>query len=956
MFDGVRDFFEMPQATARWFLSGDRPLPTDMSLLSDEVLRMAWMMTEADALVPDAALPVDPAAAERLRREAEQRALTDAAATAEATAFPALCALYDDLLSIQAEPTEVARIDRLAKAEVDLHALPQLLSTAEKRHAVHLAVEIAELRATTLAGLGLADDALAAWHEALDRGSSADAVLPEGRYRQRLLVKMAGWLAGQDADEALRTLLPLMASEDVPRPADTESLSLQSMLVSFYIRFNDLFEAETRVAALQGALGALGCVDSPSGHYDDVLPIWAQVARQSHGSNTERYRFLKQIFVCWYRIQSFRYQQPSATAEDARRMNAISDLLMRMQRFEQQVAVEDAAFPEQEAPVMQPEPLGQADQEVRRYAEVMEAAAGDDSPEEAQTRLLAFSGDEEMSTEYRGRALIRLGQIALGAGDAAEARRRFLSAGSLAQQCAVDDVILEAFKGVGIADFVSGDFAAASEAAGHGIARVEAMRARVRAPYLSSAFMADKFELYLLGINAARHAGDPATMLTRTELMKARELQRPPGSMEFRVRAETRVVLARLREEMDEPGVAPADRAWMAERRRALWQQMMISESAPPRDFDLSALQAALGADTVALSYFFFSEDVLIVTGISQNEVRTERIGLTENTPLYPAIRAFAGATNQSRGLRKVLGRIAPILLPEGLNGLLERADQIVICPHQVLHGVPFAALPWRGAPLLDRFDMGTVPNLTCLTFDPVPERACGFVGVATEHARLNGTDLPPLSNVEPEARAAAALWEASGAETTIRLGADATCSEMLKPDLAEALARARVVQFGTHGTDVASGEAMRAPMDSSLCMADLALDGMQISTLDLSAELVVLAACHAGKRAASARGLARLPADSVYGLQAAFHCAGARAVIGGLWELDDSAAAVITPALHRHLLAGLPPSRALRRALLAYRDTAGPIFDQPSFWGAYSLVAFGPEAFGLNLRERERS
>jgi len=194
----------------------------------------------------------------------------------------------------------------------------------------------------------------------------------------------------------------------------------------------------------------------------------------------------------------------------------------------------------------------------------------------------------------------------------------------------------------------------------------------------------------------------------------------------------------------------------------------------------------------------------------------------------------------------------------------------------------------------------------------------------------------------------AAKVWTDAGADATLFLGAAAQYDLITDADTLAALARAKVVQFGLHGSDVSTSDLLQSPMESGLYLYDEHLDGLDISTFDLSADVVVLAACHAGKRAISARGLATLPDDSVYGLQAALHTAGAQSMIGGLWEIDDVAAAKITPDLHRRLVAGEIPAAALRGALLTYRDKAGPILNGVAFWGAFSLVAFGPRTLGL--------
>jgi CHAT domain-containing protein len=75
--------------------------------------------------------------------------------------------------------------------------------------------------------------------------------------------------------------------------------------------------------------------------------------------------------------------------------------------------------------------------------------------------------------------------------------------------------------------------------------------------------------------------------------------------------------------------------------------------------------------------------------------------------------------------------------------------------------------------------------------------------------------------------------------------------------------------------------------------------------------DLTVLSACETGL-GATAGG------DGVFGLQRAFHVAGARNVIASLWRVDDAATAALMALFYRKLwLENRPPLQALREAQL---------------------------------------
>jgi CHAT domain-containing protein len=62
---------------------------------------------------------------------------------------------------------------------------------------------------------------------------------------------------------------------------------------------------------------------------------------------------------------------------------------------------------------------------------------------------------------------------------------------------------------------------------------------------------------------------------------------------------------------------------------------------------------------------------------------------------------------------------------------------------------------------------------------------------------------------------------------------------------------------------------------------------------------------------------------EGVFGLQRAFHLAGARNVVVTLWQVDDRATAALMAVFYRELWdKGQPPIEALRRAQLeVYRN-----------------------------------
>ena len=76
---------------------------------------------------------------------------------------------------------------------------------------------------------------------------------------------------------------------------------------------------------------------------------------------------------------------------------------------------------------------------------------------------------------------------------------------------------------------------------------------------------------------------------------------------------------------------------------------------------------------------------------------------------------------------------------------------------------------------------------------------------------------------------------------------------------------------------------------------------------------------------------------EGVFGLQRAFHVAGARDVVASLWKVDDVATAELMGRLYRALeQEGLAPAAALRRAQLELLHSSQWSF--PYYWGAFAV------------------
>lgn len=203
----------------------------------------------------------------------------------------------------------------------------------------------------------------------------------------------------------------------------------------------------------------------------------------------------------------------------------------------------------------------------------------------------------------------------------------------------------------------------------------------------------------------------------------------------------------------------------------------------------------------------------------------------------------------------------------------LDRATGIVFVPIGAMANIPFAALHDGTSYLLDRCRVAVAASID-LAPPAVRDGARRLlIGVGDEAAPM----------VAAEVAAIARLGEA---ETTTMLDDDATAEAMLSaaPDH-------DIVHIACHGVHRADNPAL-----SALQFADRDVTAIELSSLDLDGQLVLLSACSSGRQ--SPQG----SLDELLGLPRAFLAAGARDVIVNLWPVDDVAARELMSDLHSRL------------------------------------------------------
>jgi len=113
-------------------------------------------------------------------------------------------------------------------------------------------------------------------------------------------------------------------------------------------------------------------------------------------------------------------------------------------------------------------------------------------------------------------------------------------------------------------------------------------------------------------------------------------------------------------------------------------------------------------------------------------------------------------------------------------------------------------------------------------------------------------------------------------------------------------------------------------------------LQFQEIIHLSLSADLVTLSACDTATGKLEGE-------EGIDGLAEAFLLAGAKSVVGALWDVDDSATDTLMRSLYTHLANGEDKASALRHAKLDYLERLGD--RPPAYWAAFTLLGDGSSA-----------
>ncbi|HEX7191139.1 MAG TPA: CHAT domain-containing protein [Thermoanaerobaculia bacterium] len=258
-------------------------------------------------------------------------------------------------------------------------------------------------------------------------------------------------------------------------------------------------------------------------------------------------------------------------------------------------------------------------------------------------------------------------------------------------------------------------------------------------------------------------------------------------------------------------------------------------------------------------------------------------------------------------------------LLVEPVKGRVGNLREIVIVPDERLYSVPFAAL-WDDATHEYLVEQYVIRFATAARHVATPETSAMSPALIISD--------PPAMH---EPRLLASRDEASRIATL--QGAVLLAGEMAtRAHFLELAPSSALIHFSGHANSDAT-QSYGALLFAAANGDSGVLSSGEIARLSLIHHpLVVLAACGTFRgEAAHVAGMSSLARS--------FLTAGARGVVGTLWEIDDDVSAPLFTRFHERLRAGVSPARSLRDAQIDAIRSQDPRVAHPATWSPVELL-----------------
>ncbi|HEY8133072.1 MAG TPA: CHAT domain-containing tetratricopeptide repeat protein [Thermoanaerobaculia bacterium] len=508
-------------------------------------------------------------------------------------------------------------------------------------------------------------------------------------------------------------------------------------------------------------------------------------------------------------------------------------------------------------------------------------------------------------------------------GDLRAAESEFLSALDVARTNKLDSFSASALLGLADIARAEGKIESALQRYSDAADAIDATRAKIPSIEARSMYVSATHEIYEHWLDTLFKAGlhDRAFIVIERERSRnlldallSQAIERPPEVRALNTRIST------LQVQLTSSALVPAKRRFLldqlddAERKLDL---MQTSTKAPPRfNRDLPSLRRTLQEDEAWIEYSTRPNAVIVFLltrhGFSAMEHAT--------SSLESRIDFFNDLLNSAHSEEAIRPGVALSndLLADVLPKLPPSVHRLIIGVAGELAALPFDALPDprdQRKPILARYEVAYAPSLTTLAElrdRRLPSPRYDLLGVAP----LAGDRLAAALPAYRSAALAPLPWSRREVEEVAQLVRGRSDSLLGVAATEEAFKRLRlrdykVIHLATHAlldpqNPSRSGIVFRRGSSSD----DGWLQMREIYQLDLAGQLVVLSACQTAFGTVSS-------AEGMQSLARAFTYAGARAVVGTLWKVEDTTAARIVENMYSAIAEGSSVSAALRSAQL---------------------------------------
>ncbi len=544
-------------------------------------------------------------------------------------------------------------------------------------------------------------------------------------------------------------------------------------------------------------------------------------------------------------------------------------------------------------------------------------------------------------------ALFAVGDIELRQEKATAALVRFEQGKRLVQELGEPDIAWRLAHGQGRALEALGRPSEAVIAYKEAVKLIETVRGRLLQERLRAGYIEDKQEVYvdlarlLVTLERQEEAFSYAEKLRARSYLSLLSSEPIPRLTEDQRRREIelRQRVRRLQQSLDEeldPAYEPRRQAMeifavelsqAEEEYETFLSGLRILDPELAATWTLSVPDAAEIRETLPpnsiLLEFVVGNDEVLVFGLSHDQLRTHvaSVARKDLRAKVELLRELIRRRESTDWLYPATSLASILMDPLETAGWFEGATRLYLVPHDILHYLPFAVLPYgqpQSSLILD-FQLSYLPSAGSLVLSrPGSPRTDGLLALAPQNARLRHT--------EAEVHTVAKALEG---EHKVLTGTEAT--EKAFKTLA---GQYRVLHLATHAywnrlNPLLSGLELEPGSGE-----DGRLEVHEILDLRLAADFVTLSACETAL-GSGFRGTTPVGDDFV-GLTRAFLHAGSDGVVASLWEVDDESTLDLMRRFYSEL-SHHTPTAALAEAQRAMLNDGGP--QDPYLWAAFVVV-----------------